>query len=190
MTTIDMSASLNPALALRYTAEELAVIADLYELESLPGVPAIDLTPELRSLATRTLLARNIMFLRDDGAIEITQPHSTFLAALFEAPSVLQVSQLSGGETVDSTWFDWGSECVCVQPEDDGIVYLSAHKGSAHDLVESSLGINDVGESSGEVAVELVVELVTITRSGDEYVTEHEAFGRADGTWYRVQRPA
>lgn len=189
MTTIDLSAALDPALALRYTAEELAVIADLYELESLPGVAPIELTPEVRGLATRTLLARNILWLRDDGAIEVLQPHATFLASLFEAPRVLQVSQLSGAESTESVWFDWGNECVCVQDEDDGIIFLSAYKGAARDLVTSSLGAGNISDEVGEVEVDLVVDLVTTTRNGDEFVVQHEALGRCGDTWHHVHRP-
>ena len=188
MTTVDIAGMAEPALAVRYTVEELAVIADLYELDALPGLTPVELSDEARGLATRTLLARDVLFIRDDDALEITQPHATFLAALFEAPVVVQVSQVTSGETLTSAWFDWGDECVGVHPEDGGTVYVAAYKGSARDIVLSSLHAINISTETKEVEVDLVVEIVTTTRNGDEFTVEHEALGRCDGQWYHVHR--
>ena len=188
MTTIDIAGTSEPALAGRYTVEELAVIANLYELDALPGLTPVALSDEARGQATRTLLARDILIIRDDDALEVTQPHATFLATLFEAPVVIQVSQIAAGETLTSAWFDWGDECVGVHPEDEGTVYLAAYKGSARDIVLSSLHAASVSTDTKDIEVDLVVELVTTTRHGDEFTVEQEAIGRAEGQWYQVHR--
>jgi len=188
MTTIDIAGTSEPALAVRYTVEELAVIADLYDLDALPGLTPVALSDEARGLATRTLLARDVLFIRNDDALEVTQPHATFLAALFEAPVVLQVSQVASGETLTSAWFDWGDECVGVHPEDGGTVYVAAYKGCARDIVLSSLHAETISTDVKDVEVDLVVEIVTTTRNGDEFTIEQEAIGRCEAQWYQVHR--
>ncbi|HWL45029.1 MAG TPA: hypothetical protein VNQ73_18945 [Ilumatobacter sp.] len=125
-----------PLLTVRYTMEELAVLAAVLDVESLPGVFPVELTPDLRSLATRCLVVRGIVQMPDTGDVEITQPHATVLAHLFEAPVVWQVDAL--GVPGVASWFEAGDQCVEVGAPDDGVVTVNAYDTPAEHAIAAS----------------------------------------------------
>jgi hypothetical protein len=116
-----------PRLEVRYTSEELAVIAALFDVPGLPGCPEIELTTELRSLATRCLVARNVVTMPPDGGIAITFPHTALLGQLLGSPEVIQVIDVAG-ERVVGTWCGGDDASVHVFHE-DGVVTVQAFEG-------------------------------------------------------------
>lgn len=171
-------------MRLRYTSEELAVLADLFELESLPGVAVHELGPAARSQATRTLIARGIVVMPDDGGVEVTQPHAGLLAAAMAAETVVQVSRHEPDGSTSSTWFDDEGVVVEVGPDDAGIVSIALHEAALDEAIRRAHGIDLGAEDAAVERPTAVVELVRIEDAGSETVVERTAYGRgADGRW-------
>lgn len=172
-------------LGARYTVEELAVLADLYDLESLPGTPAIELSMDLRSLATRCLIARGVLRMPDDGGVEVTQPHATLLAGIFDAPVVFQVSRLEGTDAATATWFDLGEDCVRVVV-DEGLVDMDAFLSPAASAIDRTLGIDVRGVLPAHAAADVVVEITRTELHTTPANTVRAVVARVEGTWYSL----
>jgi len=186
MTIIDRPATAVPLFEVHYTVEELAVLADLYDLESLPGVEPIEMSLDLRSLATRCLVVRGIVVMPDGGGVEITQPHATLIAGMFEAPTVRQVSWIEGDATTVWTWFDLGTDCVRVGGNDEGVVELAAFTTSAVDAINSTLGIEVTGTLKDQAAAEVVVEITTTELGSEPTAITRSVAARVDGRWWSL----
>ncbi len=187
MTITDKPSTAVPLFEVGYTVEELAVIADLYDLESLPAVEPIEMSHDLRSLATRCLVVRGIVVMPHDGGVEITQPHATLIAGMFEAPTVLQVSRIEGDTTTVWTWFDLGTDCVRVSSDDDGIIELSAFTTSAVEAINSTLGIEVTGTLTEPAEAEVVVEIaITSGRHDEQTVTTRSVVAQVSGRWWSL----
>jgi hypothetical protein len=188
MTVTDKPSTVAPLFEVSYTSEELAVLADLYDLETLPGVQPLEMALDLRSLATRCLVARGIVVMPGDGGVEITQPHATLLAGMFEAPMVLQVSWIEGDVTTLSTWFDLGTDCVRVGNDDEGIVEIAAFTTSAVEAIEATLGIEVTGTLKESAEADVIVEMARIAgRHDDQTVTTRSVVARVDGRWWSME---
>lgn len=185
MTMVD---ELQQVLEINYTVEELAVIADLYDLDTLPGIAAVQLSAEARGLATRCLIARGALRMPATGGVEIPQPHATLLSGLLDAPLVHTVSWIEGDDTELTTWFEHlGPQPATVRMRDrDGIVELVLYDASAMTAVESTLGIEVVGDLQPGTLADVVVEVITTTRSTVPVTVERRVAGRVDGRWYAM----
>lgn len=174
-----------PLLGSRYTIEEVAVLADLYDLESLPGTPPVELSMELRSLATRSLIARGVVQMPDGGGVEVAQPHATLLAGIFDATVVLQVTWVEPSITHTSTWFALTDDCVRVVV-DEGIVDIDALVLTAEEAIDRTLGINVKGTLPAESEAEVVVEITRTDLHAVPAHTTRSVVARVDGTWYSL----
>lgn len=70
-----------------FSRDELAVLADLLELPSLPGIePDLPVPAEAKAAAARGLLARAVLVADGvAGTVEITQPYATLLTLVLQA---------------------------------------------------------------------------------------------------------
>jgi hypothetical protein len=138
-----------PSVTVRYTVEELAVLAELLEAESLPGCPPASLSTSTRSLATRSLIARNIVSLPVGGAVELLEPHASLIKILFDATEIVQFVHHAGDTASTEQWFvtDDGTVRVSALEEAlDGIVSFAWYPGRVAPPVGAALA--DVDPSS------------------------------------------
>jgi len=176
-------------LRMQYTAEELAVLADLFELDSLPGVDVRRLGPEVRSLATRSLIARGIAVMPSDGGVEITQPHAGLIGTLLAASIVVQVIRHSPERSLASTWFDDDGVLVEVGPDDEGIVTVTLHDTGLDEGIRAAHGveIGSSGNADSAARPTIVIEVVRMENDGPAVAVERTAYGRApDGRWTEI----
>lgn len=181
MTVIE---SVQPAFEVRYTIEELAVLADLFDLPSLPGVTPIEMSLDLRSLATRCLVARQIVRMPDDGGVEVTQPHATLIAGVLDAPMIRQVIRTVGDTTDLWSWFDLESSCVRVSDDKAGVIDLAVFVGTSLQAIESTMGIAIEGPMPAGSTPEVVVEMATTLGAGDDVQVGGSVAVQIAGHWY------
>jgi len=167
---------------MRYTIEEMAVLADLFDLESLPGVPAVELTLELRSLATRCLIARGVLQMPADGGVEVTQPHATLLSFLMDAGDVVQATRSSAVQRQAWSWFQLDEHCMSVTEPDEGIVTMTIHPGDVETNIRAHLAVESRPATRGDA----VVELIGITRGALTTGTHQAYLETADG-WLQTE---
>lgn len=184
---VDRQASVSPAFSVRYTIEELAVLADLLDLESLPGVFPIEMSLELRSLATRCLVARQVVRMPDDGGVEVTQPHATLIAGMLDAELVRQVTRTEGDQVDVWTWFDLDTSSVRVTADDEGIVDIAAFTTPSLAAIESTLGISVVAAPGSAIVPEVLVDMATSIRQGSTTCVERARVARCAGTWHPLE---
>jgi hypothetical protein len=68
-------------LEMTYTVDELAVLAELLQTDALPGAPVPEeVGPAAKAAAARSLVARGVLAVLEDDAVEVLQPHATLLA--------------------------------------------------------------------------------------------------------------
>ena len=181
-------ASLAAFVSERYTVEELAVLAALVGLDSLPGVPSVHMEARVRSVATRSLLVRDIVVLADDN-IEINQPHALFVATVIDARRVVRVARIHGGPEHPATWFATGTNCVCVPAHEDGIITLSAHRGDPVALALASRGVLqhvDAGRAQLRSASDEVLVVTEDVSDGAHTSTSTFRLTRAGEEWTRL----
>ena len=69
-----------------YSTDELAVLADLLDAPSLPGAPPFDeVGPAARAAAARGLVARGVLRVLPEDAVEVLQPHATMLTLALQS---------------------------------------------------------------------------------------------------------
>lgn len=167
---------------IRYTIEELAVLADLFDLESLPGVPPVELNMELRSLATRCLIVRGVLRMPDDGGVEVAQPHATLLSFLMDSKDVVQATRSTAAQRQAWSWFQLDDHCMSVTEPDDGIVTMTIHQGDAETNIRAHL----TGEARPATRGDAVVELIGITR-GAHTSSTHQAYLESPDGWVPME---
>jgi hypothetical protein len=123
----------------------------------------------------------------DNGGVEVTQPHASLIAAMLQAGTALQVSRIEGDRTEASTWFDLGTDCVCVGDDDEGLVTISAFGSTALTAIEATHGISVTGDLDTVAEADVVVELTTTTLNTDPATTERAVIARIDGQWKNVK---
>lgn len=143
-----------PHLVADYTMEELAVVAELLDLETFPGarVSPDDLTLEAQEEAltsgTRSLVARQILEFAEDGSLIITPPHAAILLPVVQAKVVITVTQALGPRT-DIRRISVINDLAVVQSS----VYYGVH---THALFHSAEIIDRVIDFVGLAAAEEV----------------------------------
>ena len=92
---------------MQYAAEELAAVAQLLGAPAFPGVDGlgdpIERDASLRT-ARRSLLARSVLELDDEGILSIAAPHALLFGVAL-APAVTILAQRSGAETESRAWY-------------------------------------------------------------------------------------
>ncbi len=148
-----------PALTVRYTLEELTVLADLYELDNLPGCRRASLSTSTRNLATRTLIARHVLAMPPAGGVELQQPHATVLGTLFAADDIVQYIRHRPAESFVDQWFATDAATVGLS-ELDGIVTMALYEGR----VAPTPGRN-LDDVAPDTTVSGFDEVITVHRS-------------------------
>lgn len=168
-----------------YTVEELAVIASYFSLENLPGVREVELSTATRSLASRTLLARNILTVRGEE-VSITSPHAQFFVTMADNVGVTQVDMATTKGPWRTTLFALADGCVLVEePDGEGVVVVALHQGSCRAVVEDSLGLTDPQGAAQRPEI-TALDLTVFHRSGETIEVTHERYEPADGAWART----
>lgn len=155
-----------PRLTTSYTIEEAAIIAELHDLEALPGCAPLPLGASLRSLATRSLLAHHVLVPVADGGLELEQPHATVFATILDADDVVQhLKHRPEGSAVEH-WFVTDA-CTVHLATADGIVTTRLFAGRAGPEVGDPLDVLAAGSP-----VNGFDEIVRVVRGADTLSAE------------------
>lgn len=182
--------AINPreaALTMYYTLEELAVIANYFGLDTLPGVREVELSEATRSLATRTLLARNILNVQGEK-VSINSPHAQFFVTMADNPGVTQVDMTTTNGPWRTTLFALEDGSVLVEEPDQGVVVVALYQGTCDDVVKDLMGLaapNGAAQRPDLSAVDVTV----FHRSGESVEVTHVRYEPADGAWAQVNAP-
>ena len=169
-------------LTLHYTVEELAVVAGYFDLDHLPGVRQVELTTATRSLAARTLLARNILVV-DGEQVAIMQPHAQLLSAMVDNALVTQVEMATPTGPWRTTLFQMEEGSVMVEePYDEGIVVVALHRDTCRAVIDDSLGLTAPDGAAARPMIS-AIDLVTLSRADGTHHVTHERFEAVNGAW-------
>ncbi len=174
-------------MVLKYTVEELTVLADLFEIPSLPGVRPLDLPLDLRSLATRCLIARGVLTMPQDGGVEVTQPHAALIGTMLAATTIVQVARHTEDMVETWSWFEADGVVVQAGEDHEGIVAVTLHEIELDDAILGSLGIDEASvEEPALDPIDVVVEVVRMDRVRGSLRTERTTYRHSSGgTWTR-----
>lgn len=173
------------SLTLQYTVEELAVIASYFDLDALPGVREVSLSATTRNLAGRTLLARNILHV-DGAQVALLPPHARLLAATVQNNGSHQVDMETESGPWRTTLFQLDDGTVVVEePQEEGIVVVSAQPGTCHDIIKASLGLDATDGAAAHPQVR-AVHITHFARAGDEVQVTQEHYEPVGEGWQAV----